>query len=60
MLVTSVGLELSMGRVGDAFNTAMMEAFCARMQVELLNRERWRTPLELANPIFEYVEVFHR
>ncbi len=49
-----------MGRVGDAFNTAMMEAFCARMQVELLNRERWRTPLELANPIFEYVEVFHR
>jgi putative transposase len=29
------------------------------MQTELLNRRRWRTRLELANAIFEYVEVFH-
>ncbi|HLI32540.1 MAG TPA: IS3 family transposase [Solirubrobacteraceae bacterium] len=57
--VKSVGLELSMGRVGDAYDNAMMEAFWARMQVELLNRKRWRTRLELANAIFEYVEVFH-
>jgi putative transposase len=37
----------------------MMEAFWGRMQTELLNRTRWRTRLELANAIFEYVEVFH-
>jgi transposase InsO family protein len=29
------------------------------MQVELLNRRRWRTRLELANAIFDYLEIFH-
>jgi putative transposase len=29
------------------------------MQTELLNRKKWRTRLELANAIFEYLEVFH-
>lgn len=29
------------------------------MQIELLNRKRWKTRVELANAIFEYIEVFH-
>jgi transposase InsO family protein len=29
------------------------------MQTELLNRRRWKTRLELANAIFEYLEIFH-
>ncbi len=29
------------------------------MQVELLNRKRWRTRVELANGIVEYLEIFH-
>ena len=29
------------------------------MQVELLNRRRWNTRVELANAIFEYLEIFH-
>ncbi len=29
------------------------------MQVELLDRRRWRTRVELANAIFEYLEIFH-
>ena len=37
----------------------MMESFWARMQVELFNRQRWRTRIELANAIFEYLEIFH-
>lgn len=57
--VKDAGLALSMGRVGDAYDNAMMEAFWGRMQTELLNRRRWRTRLELANAIFEYVEIFH-
>jgi len=36
-----------------------MESFWARMQVELLDRRRWRTRIELANAIFEYLEIFH-
>jgi putative transposase len=29
------------------------------MQVELLDRRRWVTRVELANAIFEYLEIFH-
>ncbi|TCJ34553.1 IS3 family transposase [Parafrankia sp. BMG5.11] len=29
------------------------------MQIELLNRRRWKTRIELANAIFEYLEIFH-
>ena len=48
-----------MGSVGDCYDNAMIESFWSRMQVELLDRRRWRTRLELANAIFEYIEVFH-
>jgi putative transposase len=29
------------------------------MQIELLNRRKWKTRVELANAIFEYIEIFH-
>jgi transposase InsO family protein len=29
------------------------------MQVELLDRQSWKTRVELASAIFEYLEVFH-
>ena len=37
--------------IGDCFDNAVVESFWARMQVELLNRRRWRTRVELANAI---------
>jgi len=50
----------SMGKVGSAVdNNAMMESFWARMQTELLDRNKWNTRLHLANEIFEYIEIFH-
>jgi putative transposase len=48
-----------MGSIGDCYDNAMVESFWGRMQTELLNRKRWRTRLELANAIFEYLEIFH-
>lgn len=33
----------------------MIEAFWSRMQVELLDRKRWNTRLELADAIFEWL-----
>ena len=48
-----------MGSIGDCFDNAVVESLWARMQVELLNRRRWRTRVELANAIFEHLEVFH-
>ena len=53
------GLVASMGSIGDCYDNAVVESFWARMQVELLNRQRWRTRIELANAIFEYLEIFH-
>jgi putative transposase len=48
-----------MGTIGDAYDNAVIESFWARMQTELLDRRRWRTRVELANAIFEYLEIFH-
>ena len=53
------GLVQSMGSIGDCYDNGQMESFWARMQVELLNRKRWNTRLELANAIFDYLEIFH-
>jgi putative transposase len=53
------GLLPSMGSVGSCFDNAMIESFWSRMQVELLDRRAWRTRIELANAIFEYLEIFH-
>jgi putative transposase len=50
---------LPLGTVGDPYDNAVAEAFWARMQVELLDRRRWRTRIELANAIVEYIEGFH-
>lgn len=49
-----------MGSIGDCYDNAMMESFWRRMQSELLNQQRWRTRLELANAILEYLEIFHK
>ncbi len=57
--IRSAGLLPSFGTVGDGLDNAMMESFWSPMQTELLNRKRWKTRVELANAIFEYIEIFH-
>jgi transposase InsO family protein len=57
--VRDAGIAPSTGAVGSCFDNAMMEAFWARMQVELLNRRRWTTRIELATAIHNYIERFH-
>ena len=49
----------SFGSVGDGYDNAMMESFWSSMQIELLNRKKWKTRVELANAIFEYIEIFY-
>ena len=53
------GLVPSMGSVGDCYDNSMIESFWSRMQIELLDRQRWNTRIELANAIFEYLEIWH-
>ena len=57
--VRDAGIAPSMGAVGSAYDNAMMESFWGRMQVELLNRTKWKTRIELASAIFDYIELFH-
>ena len=49
----------SFGTVGDGLDNAMMESVWSSMQIELLNRKKWKTRVELANAIFDYIEIFH-
>jgi putative transposase len=37
----------------------MIESFWGRMQVELFNRRRWKTHIELASAIHDYIELWH-
>lgn len=53
------GLVGSMGTIGDGYDNAMIESFWGKMQVELLNRKNWKTRTELANAIFDYIEIYH-
>ena len=57
--VRDAGIAPSMGAVGSAYDNAMVEAFWARIQVELFNRHRWKTRIELATAIHDYIEHFH-
>ena len=57
--VTEAGLAPSVGAVGAPFDNAMVESFWARMQVELLNRRKWKTRVELATAIHDYIEIWH-
>jgi putative transposase len=55
----SAGLLGSMGTVGDALDNAVAESFFATLQTELLDRARWTTRTQLAQAIFEFIEVFY-
>ncbi len=57
--IREAGLMPSFGSIGDGLDNAMMESFWSSMQIELLDRQRWSTRIELANAMFEYIEVFH-
>lgn len=53
------GFVPSMGSVGDCYDNSMIESFWSRMQVELLDRRKWKTRVELANAMFDYLEIWH-
>jgi transposase InsO family protein len=48
-----------MRNIGSPADNAMIESFWARMQVELLNRKRWKTRIELASAAHDYIELWH-
>ncbi len=57
--VRRLGLTSSMGTVGDCYDNAPMESFWGSVQIELFNRRKWRTKIELAVAIADYIEHFY-
>lgn len=57
--VRDAGISPSMGAIGTAYDNALMEAFWARVQVELFNQRKWKTRIELATAIHDYIELWH-
>ena len=55
----AAGLLGSMGRVGSAYDNAMMESFFSTLQRELLDRSSWTTRKQLASAIFEWIEAWY-
>jgi putative transposase len=55
----AAGLLGSMGTVGDALDNAVAESFFATLQTELLDRAHWANRRQLAQAIFEWIEVFY-
>lgn len=53
------GILGSVGRVGDAYDNAVAEAFFATIKRELLRGRRFETRAEAASAIFEWIEVFY-
>lgn len=53
------GLLGSMGTVGDCFDNSLAESFFGTLQLELLDRKKWKTRQELALAIFDYLEAFY-
>jgi putative transposase len=49
----------SMGTIGDCYDNAPMESLWGSMQIELFNRQKWSTVVELAEAIADYIENFY-
>jgi transposase InsO family protein len=58
-LIRTRHLVGSMGTVGDCYDNAPMESFWGSMQIELLNRKKWRTKIELSIAMAEWIEHFY-
>jgi putative transposase len=58
-LIRTKHLVGSMGTIGDCYDNAPMESFWGTMQIELLNRKKWRTKIELSIAMAEWIEHFY-
>lgn len=54
-----MGIDRSMGSVGDCYDNAITESFFATLECELLDRQTFRTHAEARTAIFAYVEGFY-
>jgi len=54
-----MGVRLSMGTVGDAYDNAMAESFFATLECELIDRRVWETKRQAKMDIFSWIESWY-
>ena len=54
-----MGVRLSMGSVGDAYDNAMAESFFASLECELVNRRSWKSQTEARHAVFAWIEGWY-
>jgi putative transposase len=54
-----IGVEPSMGSIGDCFDNAMAESFFATLECELIDRRCFQTQTEARMAVFEYIEGWY-
>jgi putative transposase len=56
---TQLGIQMSMGSIGDCFDNAMMESFFSSLEAEVLDRYRFRTRQEARSEIFRWLSGWY-
>ena len=54
-----MGVEISMGSVGNCYDNAMAESFFATLECELIDRTVFRTRQEAQLAVFDFIEAFY-
>ena len=54
-----MGIQISMGSVGDCYDNAMAESFFATLECELIDRTTFHTRKEAQLEVFDFIEAFY-
>ena len=54
-----LGIDVSIGSIGDCYDNAVCEAFHSTLKRELVHRRPWPTRAELKTAVFAYIEGFY-
>jgi len=57
--LTALGMQVSMSRVGECWDNAVVESFFASLKTELVDGTAWRTRDEARHALFGYLEVWY-
>jgi len=52
-------VKLSMGSVGDCYDNALCESFCATLECELIDRSVFRSRAAARLAVFDFIEAFY-
>ena len=58
-LLATSGIQVSMSRLANCWDTAAMESFWGRLKTECTDRQHFTSRQQAQTTIFEYLEVFY-